>query len=257
MLFTEPGLTKTERVALDTDGHVLLPGRLTPEARAALITALADIESQAGPDQARPRRYSAEHNDYLASLIANPEMIALVQAAIGPEIRFDHCVALNRAGGDNGADWHSHDYAEDRPDLAFVRVFFYINGFTPNDGGLKAVSGSHLYRDPKIRARSGDQARSGVDKDEAFRAGWLMGKTHPLTGAPLTIENLTAPEGSVILMHTHAAHAVSPRQAGSPMRWCVVYAYRNPGAPVSVARWISKEFEQSPPPGAEWLMPEQ
>jgi hypothetical protein len=41
------------------------------------------------------------------------------------------------------------------------------------------------------------------------------------------------------------------------MRWCVVYAYRNPGAPVSVARWISKEFEHSPPPGAEWLMPEQ
>ena len=257
MLFIQPGLEADERAALDRDGHVLLPGRLTPEARNTLIAALADIEAQAASDPIQARRYSAEHNEYLASLIAHPEMIALVQAAIGPDIRFDHCVALNRAGGDNGSDWHSHDYAEDRPDLAFVRIFFYINGFTPGDGGLKVVPGSHLYRDPKIHARKGEQAFREAVNDEAFRASWLLGKTHPLTGEPLRIETPTAPAGSVVLMHTHAAHAVSPRQAASPMRWCVVYAYRNPGAPISVARWISKEFEQSPPPGAEWLMPEQ
>jgi len=250
MLFTKLGLDENERASLDRDGHVLLPGRLTAEARPALIAALADIEAQAGPDKIKPRHYSAEHNAYLARLIAHPEMIALVRAAIGPEIRFDHCVALNRAGGDYGSDWHSHDYAEDRPDLAFLRIFFYINGFAPDDGGLKAVPGSHHYRDPEIQAKIGDN-------DEAFRAGWLAGKTHPLTGQPLTIESLTAPEGSVVLMHTHAAHAVTPRKPSSPMRWCVVYAYRNPGAPISVARWISKAFEQSPPPGAEWLMPEQ
>lgn len=257
MLFVRPGLEADEREALDRDGHVLLPGRLTSKACSALITALADIQAQTGSDPITPRHYSAEHNEYLASLIAHPEMIALVQAAIGPDIRFDHCVALNRTGGDNGADWHSHDYAEDRPELAFIRVFFYINGFTPNDGGLKAVPGSHLYRDPKIHAPKGEQAFREANNDEAFRAGWLQGKLHPLTGDPLKIESLTAPEGSVVLMHTHAAHAVTPRQAASPMRWCVVYAYRNPGAPISKARWISKEFEQSPPPGAEWLMPEQ
>jgi hypothetical protein len=247
MLFTQSGLEEGEREALDRDGHVLLPGRLAPEARPALVAALADIEAQAGADNSRPRHYSAEHNAHLASLIAHPEMLALVRAAIGPEIRFDHCVALNRAGGDGGAEWHSHDYAEDRPELAFVRIFFYVNGFTPDDGGLKAVPGSHLYRDRHLRAND----------DAALSAGWLAGKSHPLTGVPLTIEGLSAPEGSVILMHTHAAHAVTPRRPGSPMRWCVVYAYRNPGAPVSVGRWISKEFEGSPPPGAEWLMPEQ
>ena len=253
MLFLQPGLEANERAALDRNGHVLLPGRLTPEARSTLIAALADIEAQAGADPIKPRHYSAEHNDYLASLIAHPEMITLVQAAIGPEIRFDHCVALNRAGGDNGSDWHSHDYAEDRTDLALVRIFFYLTGFTPGDGGLKVVPGSHLYRDPKVHAQKGEQAFD----DEAFGASWLQQKRHPLTGEPLRIEPLSAPEGSVVLMHTHAAHAVSPRQAASPMRWCVVYAYRNPGAPISVGRWISKAFEQSPPPGAEWLMPEQ
>lgn len=247
MLFTHTGLAEADKTALAQDGHVLLPGRLTPTARALLIEALADIESQTQDGSMQPQRYSAEHNAFLASLIAHPEMVALVQDAIGPEVRFDHCVALNRAGGNNGAAWHSHDYAESRPELSFIRVFFYVNGFTPDDGGLKAVPGSHLFRDPKIK---------GAD-DEALRAGWLAGKIHPTSGEPLEIESLSAPEGSVVIMHTHAAHAVTPRQPGSPMRWCVVYAYRNPGAPVSVARWISKEFEQNPPAGAELLMPEQ
>ena len=257
MLLTQPRLDDEERAALDKDGHVLLPARLTLEAREALIAALADIEAQAGADDVKPRRYAAEHNAYLARLIADPEMVALVQSAIGPEIRFDHCVALNRAGGDNGVDWHSHDYAEDRSDLAFVRIFFYINGFSPDDGGLKAVPGSHLYRDPRIHAKKGEMAFQESNNDRVFSETWLAGKVHPLTGQPLEIESLTAPEGSVVLMLTHAAHAVTPRQPSSPMRWCVVYAYRNPGAPVSRARWISKEFEASPPAGAEWLMPEQ
>lgn len=247
MLFTDPGLNDAEKTALDHDGHVLLPGRLTPEARQHLIEALADINTQIRDDPVKPQRYSAEHNGFLASLIAHPELVALARAALGPEVRYDHCVALNRAGGDNGTAWHSHDYAEDRPDLGFIRIFFYVNGFTPDDGGLKAVPGSHLFRDPGIKGAN----------DEALRDGWLAGKRHPVTGEPLKIENLTAPEGSVVLMYTHAAHAVSPRRPDSPMRWCVVYAYRNPGAPVSPARWISKEFEQNPPSGAEWLMPEQ
>jgi Phytanoyl-CoA dioxygenase (PhyH) len=247
MLFTKMGLSASEKATLDHNGHVLLPGHLTPEAQTQLTAALAKIEVLAKDNPVAPRHYSAEHSAFLASLIAHPELLALAQAALGPEVRFDHCVALNRAGGDRGIGWHSHDYAEDRPELGFVRIFFYVNGFRQSDGGLKVVPGSQLFRDPKIRAES----------DEALRAGWLAGKLHPRTGEPLEIVGLDAPEGSVVLMHTHAAHAVTPRQPESPLRWCVVYAYRNPGAPVSAARWITPEFEKNPPPGAAWLMPEQ
>ena len=247
ILFTETALSASDKAALDHDGHVLLPGRLTPEAQTQLIAALTDIEAQTTGNPVAPRHYSAEHNTFLASLIAHPELLALAQVTIGPELRFDHCVALNRAGGDRGIGWHSHDYAEDRPELGFVRIFFYVNGFSQSDGGLKAVPGSQLFRDPKISAPD----------DDALRVGWLAGKLHPQTGKPLEIVGLDAPEGSVVLMHTHAAHAVTPRQPESPMRWCVVYAYRNPGAPISAARWITPEFEQNPPPGAAWLMPEQ
>jgi hypothetical protein len=81
----------------------------------------------------------------------------------------------------------------------------------------------------------------------------MAGKRHPLTGEPLEIEYLAVPPGTVVLMWTHAAHAVRPRLPDSPTRWTVVYAYRNPGLP-SHARWISDEFENAPPPGAEGLM---
>ena len=242
-LFHPYNFDRDERERLDRDGHLMLPGILTEPARAGLTASLAAIQSVAPPAAEQARRYAAEQDSYLASLVAHPQLLTLARQVLGPEIRYDHCVALNRPPGDRGIHWHSHEYADDRSELGFVRIFFYVNGFSVADGGLGVVRGSHLFRDAGIRAAS----------DEELRAGWLAGKCHPLTGAPLEVEYLSAPAGTVILMWTHAAHAVSARQPGSTTRWTVVYAYRNPGAP-SRARWISEEFERHPPRGAVGLM---
>lgn len=238
--FGEPG-----RKSLDSDGHFVFPGLLVSDAQARLQKSLSDIQTLArdGKEGHEPNRFSAEYDSYLESLIAHPQLLELARNVLGDEIRFDHCVSLNRPGGNRGIGWHSHGYAEDEPRLGFIRIFFYVNGFEADDGGLKAVPGSHLYRDAKIHAES----------DEALRAGWMAGKTHPENGEPLEIEALSAPPGTVVLMWTHAAHAVNPRKPGSHTRWCVVYAYRNPGRP-SGARWITPEFERKPIPGAEGLM---
>ena len=230
---------------MDSDGHFVFPGLLTPEAREKLTNALSHIHDLARTPKEghEPNRFSAEYDSYLESLIAHPQMIELARKVLGEELRYDHCVSLNRPGGNRGIGWHSHGYSDDDPSLGFVRIFFYVNGFEPDDGGLKAVPGSHLYRDSKIQART----------DEALQEGWLTGKMHPKTGKPLDIEALSAPPGTVALMWTHAAHAVSARKPDSRTRWTVVYAYRNPGKP-SGARWITPEFEQKPIPGAEGLM---
>jgi hypothetical protein len=232
-----------ERERLDRDGNLALPEVMTEAARARLTASLATIQSIAPPQAEQARRHAAEHDAYLASLIAHQDLLTLARQVLGPQIRYDHCVALNRPPGDGGTHWHSHEYADDRPELGFIRIFFYVNGFTADDGGLAVVPGSHLFRDSRIHAAS----------DAELRSGWLARKRHPLTGAPLAIESLCAPPGTVVLMWTHAAHAVSPRQPGSSTRWTVVYAFRNPGAP-SRARWITEEFERYPPPGAEGLM---
>ena len=229
---------------LDTHGHIILPGMLVPSAIEKLTVSLGMIQDMLPDESERPpNHFAAEFDSYLASIIAHPEMLALVSAVLGEPFRFDHCVSLNRLPGNGGVQWHSHEYGEEDCKLGFLRVFFYVNGFEIGDGGLKVVSGSHLFRDSKIAAES----------DAELEDGWLAGKRHPETGAPLLIEEISAPSGSVVLMWTHAAHAVSPRQKVSETRWTVVYAYRNPGLP-SKARWISKEFETSGIPEARCLM---
>lgn len=235
---------ETEKAQMDHDGHFLLPSILTDQACEKLVQAMIHIEElvQAGVTNPLPNRNAAEYNSYLESLIAHPQMLALARRVLGENIRFDHCVTLNRPAGNQGLRWHSHEYAEDDPRLGFVRIFFYISGFAVGDANLKVVPGSHLYRDRYINAQT----------DAELQAGWLAGKPHPLTGAPLQIEQLAAPPASVALMWTHAAHAVNPRQSTST-RWCVVYAYRNPGRP-SEARWITEAYEKKPIAGADGLL---
>ena len=234
-----------EKALLDKDGHYLLPGILTPGACERLMSSFWHIREliPSAVESHKPTHYAAEYDSYLESLISHPQLLDLAQRVLGMEIRFDHCVTIIRPGGNGGTGWHSHEYAEDDQSLGFVRIFFYVSGFEAGDGGLRAVPGSHHYRDAKINA----------DTDEALKTGWMAGKTHLMTGEPLETQDLSAPEGSVILMWTHAAHAVSPRRANSDTRWGVVYAYRNPGRP-SHARWITPEFERKRIPGAEGLM---
>lgn len=234
-----------EKAQLDRDGHLILPGLLTPQACDRLVSALSHIEDliKAGVKDPLPNHNAAEYNAYLESLIAHPQMLTLARQVLGDNIRFDHCVTLNRPSGNQGIRWHSHEYAEDDPNLGFVRIFFYINGFALNDGNLKVVPGSHLYRDAELQAQT----------DADLQAGWLAGKQHPLTGEPFEIVPLSAPPATVVLMWTHAAHAVNPRQPNSPTRWAVVYAYRNPGRS-SRARWITEAYERKAIPGAEGLM---
>jgi hypothetical protein len=248
-LFSPYVLGPRERAELDERGHLSLPGILTAEACARLTEALGRIAVLQEPfgygrtDERTPGKYAAEHDAFLASLIGHPQLLGLARSVLGSEIRYDHCVALNRLAANPGLRWHTHEYSDADPSLGFLRIFFYVNGFEAEDGGLKAVPGSHLFRDSKILAQT----------DEELQRIWLEGKCHPVTGEPLRIERLSAPPATVILMWTHALHGVTPRQPSSPTRWTVVYAYRNPGQP-SRARWLSEEFEHSSPPGTEGLL---
>ena len=57
---------------------------------------------------------------------------------------------INRPAGHPGFGGHSHEYADQQPELGLIRIFFYLNGFSSNDAALKVVAGSHLYRDGDI-----------------------------------------------------------------------------------------------------------
>jgi hypothetical protein len=88
----------------------------------------------------------------------------------------------------------------------------YVNGFEQHDGSLKAINGSHLFRDHgSCRFFDGPNTHTNHRVEQE----WCAGKVHPITGKPLEVEVLAVPRGSVVVMHTHAAHGVSPRKEGS------------------------------------------
>eukprot|EP01043_Picozoa_sp_COSAG02_P006900 COSAG02_NODE_201_length_29473_cov_135.510213_26_plen_393_part_00 len=201
----------------------------------------------------------AEHDEYIESIVGHPQMLALARSILGDDIRFDHCCnSSGRAGGDTpdgGMGYHGHSYADgrktwadevvpglapktDNPSLGFIRIFFYVNGFSLQNGNLKTVPGSHLIRDDLAHGRD----------DDELTEQWMRGKAHPITGEPLAIRRLECPRGSVVCMWTHAAHGVDPKPVGSERRWAMITAYRNPGAP-SVSRWMTPKFTVKPTPG--------
>ena len=244
-IFKTYRFTEEERAQFDRDGHYLLPGLLRTDACDQLTKSCkANQDLLASKVEGKnPKHYSAEFDPYFENLMVHPQLLEMARSVLGSDIRLDHCVTLNRRGGYPGSGWHSHPYADDEPSLGLVRIFFYVNGFEAYDGALKVVPGSHLFRDSTIEAEA----------DEELLAGWMAGRTHPLTGDPLRIEELSAPPGSVALLWTHAAHGVSPRRTESGFRWAIVFGYRNPGQPC-VSRWIRPEFEQKDIPGADGLL---
>ena len=204
-----------------------------------------------------PGSLCAECDGTIASVISHPQLLDLVGRALSCDGRrdashlyFDHCVSLNRLPetewAQGGMGTHSHAYAdgytrdlrsrvdEDTPDEALIRVFFYITGFTKGDGSLKVIPGSHLWRDPNLGKSLRDWREAGMT---SYR------------GVKLDEIELECPPGSVILMHTHAAHGVLPKLPTSAPRWAFVAAYRT-GESWSPSRVITSDFAKKPGPGA-------
>ena len=148
-------------------------------------------------------------------------------------------------------------------------MFWYLNGFDLNNGNLKTVPGSHLFRNDTGAGRTDDDIME-----------WARDKVHPATGEPLAIRKLACPRGSVVVMMTHATHGVGapvlpalparptvrqldrvsaradPKPDSSERRWALITAYRNPGAPlahdgiaIGFPNWMTPRYKDTPTPG--------
>lgn len=202
-----------------------------------------------------PQKTSAESSPLFEGILGHPDLQRIVVAVLGPDFLFDHCCTMNRGGGDRGMGWHSHGHSDmdsrgPDDDRGFLRVFFYVNGFAADDGNLKVIKGSHLHHSDPIAA----PPLEPFDTDAEAEERWMRGRTHPKTGKPLEIEHLTCPPGSVILMWTHAAHAVQPKPPDAPPRMTLIAGFRQPKCH-EVSKWQTPSFHRRPtvglPPGAK------
>jgi len=175
--------------------------------------------------------FPAGHVAFLMGVLIHPQMLQLQRMCLGCEdIYLDHNQLLTRPGGYPGGSWHTHKIGAGR-DQGMVTslkeyqaqpntnlTLCYPQGFeAEQDGGLKLIRGSHLYRAP--------DGCSGAD-DKEMEQGWLQGKRHPISGEPLVIEHLELPPGSVVCCWSHAAHGVSPKAPEKKTRWCSLLCYK-------------------------------
>ena len=139
-----------------------------------------------------------------------------------------------------GGDWHSHKVGpsydsgialpeeyDSQPNA--ILTLCYLNGFqSDEDGGLKIIRGSHLFRDP-----TGCVAKT----DEEMENGWLNGRIHPITGKPLEIAHLKLSPGTMVSFVHHMPHHVGFRMPEAPVRWGLLMANRTPDHGAIPARW--------------------
>ena len=177
--------------------------------------------------------FPAGHVPYLMNVLTHPQMLQLQRMSLGSDdIYFDHNQLLTRPPGYPGGAWHSHKIGagadncgvaslpEYQAQPNFNLTLCYPQGFeAEDDGGLKIIRGSHLFRDP---------GGCWADTDEAIQQEWLAGRVHPVTSEPLQIEHLSIPPGTVVCCLSHAAHAVSPKALDRDTRWCSLFCYKKP-----------------------------
>ena len=175
--------------------------------------------------------FPAGHLPFMMNVLGHPQMLALQRMCLGDEaVYFDHNQLLSRPGGYAGGGWHSHRVGSGYDDASIADIpeydaqpnallnLCYLNGFEAgDDGGLKIVRGSHLFRDPG-GCRASD--------DEKMDQGWLAGRRHPVSGEPMEMEHLSLPAGSVVCCLSHAVHGVAPKAAHRDTRWCSLHCYR-------------------------------
>jgi hypothetical protein len=185
-----------------------------------------------------PEYFPAGHVPFVMQITTHPDMLALQRLCLGSsEIFFGQSQLSNVKPGTHhlrdpsNSGWHSHwtgggqdgddgvpsvcpDPAEYMAGNLQNLTLSYPNGFaTADDGNISVVPGSHLWRDP-------DNCRGRMlgDDGEVLVDGWLHGKHHPVTGAPLAAKQLRLAPGSLVCMNSHVAHYVGPVGRHRPPR---------------------------------------
>ena len=151
------------------------------------------------------------------NVLTHPQMLQLQRMSLGSDaIYFDHNQLLTRPPGYPGGAWHSHkvgggadncgvaSLSDYQAQPNFNLTLCYPQGFeAEDDGGLKIIRGSHLFRDP---------GGCWADTDENIKQGWLADGC--ILSPPSRSKSNTSHylrDRSVFCL-SHAAHAWHPKR---------------------------------------------
>lgn len=211
------------------NGFVVVEGVLSPDEVAELRrttdemvegargltghTEVYDLEDTHKPDDPRVRRikFANRHHSTYASLVDHPNVVAVLQRLIGPDIRFDVAKLNMKAAGYGAAvEWHQDwaFYPHTNDDLCAVG--FMMDDCELENGPLMAIPGSH--KGPILDHHYGGEFCGAINPDASdidFAAAV------PMTG----------PAGSITIHHARTIHGSAPNKSAK-MRRLLLHQYR-------------------------------
>jgi len=173
-----------------------------------------DLEDSHSADDPRVRRIKtphAHHKSY-AKLVAQPNILKILQALWGPSIRFDVSkLNLKAAGYGAPVEWHQDwaFYPHTNDDLCAVGIM--IDDVDETNGPLMVIPGSH----------------KGPILDHHADGGYFCGAIDPRRGE-VNFEKavkLTGLAGSVTIHHARTIHGSATNTSGRPRR-LLLHQYR-------------------------------
>ncbi len=170
-----------------------------------------DLEDSHSPAEPRVRRIKNpdRHDPAYAALVRHPAILAVLEALLGPAIRFDVSkLNLKAAGYGAPVEWHQDwaFYPHTNDDLAAVGVM--LDDVDEANGPLLVVPSSHLG--PIF-----DHHHAGVFCGAMRPEDVMLDQAVPLTG----------PAGSITVHHARLIHGSATNTSGRPRR-LLLHQYR-------------------------------
>jgi ectoine hydroxylase-related dioxygenase (phytanoyl-CoA dioxygenase family) len=176
-------------------------------------TEVYDLEDSHTPETPKVRRIKTPHHHHpaFAALVGHPNIIAVLQRLIGPEIRMDTSkLNLKAAGYGAAVEWHQDwaFYPHTNDDLCAVGIM--MDDCALENGPLMAIPGSH--RGPILDHHHAGVFCGAIDPDTSeidFSAAV------PMTGRA----------GAITVHHARTIHGSAPNRSDRPRR-LLLHQYR-------------------------------
>lgn len=225
-------MTESEKQALDREGYMALPGFMSADFLEGLQRRVKELFAEEG-EQAGAEFRQEPQTQRLANLvnkgeifervIAAPEILERVGHVLGPEFKLS---SLNARSANPHSDWVQPLHCDvgaiaDEKGYWVANTVWMLDDFTPENGALRVVPGSHQWK----------QLPQQVLQD-------------PLASHPQ--ENLiTGAAGTVVVMNAHAWHGGTANRTPAPR--CALHAFYTRGDKPQQQyqkKLLSKEVQQ-------------
>ena len=227
---------------LEVEGYVVLPDALTPEQLEQLREETAQLPTEHSSYHDRQGNATCQpqwHGRALGELIANPPVIDFLERVIGQDIiffsggyRYYEPGAIGVAMHTDGYPYGSNlgGYLWTAP--VIVRVSYYLDDLTPENGPFRLLPRSHLCLHPDAQP-------------------YIRYDAHPEEVA------LPAQAGDAVLFGPRIFHGAHPYEGTTGIRRVLLYGYRPAWAsPVQpVDEWDPDDLAKAPDIARRFLQP--